>query len=245
MNSIVALVPARGGSRRIPRKNLKLLSGRPLISYTIAAAKASGIFSDIIVSTEDYEIGQLAVDLGAFTALRPAEYAADDSPDIDWVDYTIRTWALDRLDESFAILRPTSPFRSADTIRRAWAQWQDYGAEFDSLRAVEPVRQHPYKMWEVYEQPSGKLCMMPWQGDENERPPAHSRPTQTLPKVYVQNASLEIAHVKTVLEQHSISGWRVVPFFTQGWEGFDINTAEDWLFAELLTDRGLVWLEAP
>ena len=137
--NIVALIPARGGSQRIPRKNIKSLGGKPLIHWTIEAARESGIFSDVFVSTEDREIAG-AVPEGTAICWRPQDEARDDSPDIDWV---YRTLMAAGSCDAFMILRPTSPFRTAETIRRASAQFQS--ARCDSMRAVEPVKEHPGK----------------------------------------------------------------------------------------------------
>lgn len=238
----VALVPARGGSKRIPGKNTRILAGNPLLCYTIAAAKESGIFRKIIVSTDDLDTMAIAREHDVWIHQRLAEHATDDSPDIAWLTHVFDSPAKDLFD-CFAILRCTSPFRSAQTIRRAWSQWLDYGRYVDSMRAVEPVSGHPGKMWICdrvgYER---QWTMEPFCTFGLNDPPAHSRPTQSLPKVWVQNASLEIAWVKTVTEQHSISGEKVMPFFTEGYDGFDLNTELDWLVAETIVERGLATL---
>lgn len=236
----VALIPARAGSKRIPNKNIRPLNGVPLLAYTIRAALESGVFGDVVVSTDSRgEYANIALRYGATVVIRPPDMATDTSPDIEWV-----TNALSRLPrhDVFSILRPTSPFRTADTIRRAWAEFES-DPMCDSLRAVEKVRQHPGKMWRVF----NELRLWPlandlgyWNGDGT---PVHSMPTQSLPVVYVQNASLEIAHTHVVLDSNpTISGTKVRPFFTQGYEGFDLNDENDWLLAEALLARGLVTL---
>src|SRR4029079_10852633 len=110
---LVALIPARQGSKRVVGKNVRPLRGHPLIAYTISAALDSGVFDSVIVSTDSDEIGAIARHYGAEVPfLRPAAMAGDQSPDIEWVDFT-----LDALEHSgrrydcFALLRPTSPFR--------------------------------------------------------------------------------------------------------------------------------------
>ena len=139
----------------------------------------------------------------------------------------------------FAILRPTSPFRTAATIRRAYDQFKRT-PDVDSLRAVEPVKQHPGKMW-AYEGPGYPIT--PLLGyTRSDGVPWHSAPTQTLPTFYVQNASLEMAWTRTVTQLGSIAGKKVLPFFTKGYEGFDLNTPEDWELAEQLIATGKVQL---
>lgn len=230
--SIVALIPARAGSKRIPGKNSRLLGGKPLLTWTIEAAQQSGIFSYVFVPTDSEEYAAIARICGAIPIKRTA--VPDDEPDITWVVPVVRPTT----DDAFAILRPTSPFRTADTIRRAWAEFLSH-QPCDSLRAVEPVRQHPGKMWVLRE---GRLLpLLPW--DLTWEAPWHSSPTQCLPPVYVQNASLEIAWIKMAAKTGTIAGTNVVPFFTQGYEGFDINMPEDWERAErIVAEEMLVCL---
>jgi len=241
--SIVALIPARAGSKRVPGKNFRKLDGQSLVHRAIRSADASHIFSRIILSSDiDHESTDwwMASVLTPFSRHdRNPEHATDDAPDIRWVKDVLELVDAD----AFAILRPTSPFRTAETIKRAWAQFQ-VRQPCDSLRAVEPVKQHPGKMWEVH----GGGEMVPfirgsneyavhWTNERLEFQPWHSCPTQTLPKVYVQNASLEIAWTSVVRKLGTISGNRIMPFFTEGLEGFDINTEDDWKEAERLMLR--------
>jgi CMP-N,N'-diacetyllegionaminic acid synthase len=246
MPTAVAMIPARQGSRRVPGKNTRVLGGHPLIAYTIASAIDSGVFESVIVSTDSEQIAEIARYYGAEVPfLRPAALAGDTSPDIEWLAYTLeqlrvrgRTW------DCFGLLRPTSPFRSADTIRRAWARFiAQQGV--DSLRAVERCTQHPGKMWVV--RGDRMLPLLPFDlpvpGRANGRgQPWHSTPYQALPPIYVQNASLEIAWTRVVLEQGTIAGDVLVPFFTEGYEGFDINDPYDWIVAERLLEEGTVRL---
>jgi len=238
MPTIVALIPARAGSKRVPHKNVRPLAGHPVIAYTIAAALQSEIFVDVIVSTDSEQYADIARHYGAEVPfLRSAELAGDLSPDIEWVEDTLeRLRGGGRVYDCFSILRPTSPFRRADTIRRAW---QEFLAEagVDSLRAVEKCQQHPGKMWVV----RGRrlLPLLPLSPPQQ---PWHSSQYQSLPEVYVQNASLEIAWTRVVFERHSIAGEVMMPFFTQGYEGFDVNHLRDWQLAEELVRSGTVSL---
>ena len=230
----IGLIPARMGSKRVPGLNLRRFCGLPLLACAIASALQSGVFSEVIVSTESAECAEVAKRYGASVPfLRPAEFAADLSPDIQWVDFTLRELKrLGRQPELFALLRPTSPFRSAATIRRAHAQFVA-SPWADSLRAMEPCAQHPGKMWVV--RGSQALPLLPLSPAEL---PWHSRPYQDLPLVHVQNASLEIARCAVVLEAGTISGHAVLPFFTEGHEGLDITPEHDWERAEALVLSG-------
>lgn len=226
--SIVAFIPARSGSKRIPAKNIRTLGGHPLIAYTIGAALESDIFSAVVASTDSEEVANIARQYGAEVPfLRPTEYAGDLSPDIEWVEDSLkRLRAMGREYNCFSILRPTSPFRQAETIRRAWAEFLvEQGV--DSLRAVEKCKQHPGKMWVVRSRRMSPLLPL---GPPEQ--PWHSSQYQSLPEVYVQNASLEIAWTRVVFEGRTIGGESFMPFFTSGYEGFDINQPADWSFAE-------------
>jgi CMP-N,N'-diacetyllegionaminic acid synthase len=237
-SSCVALIPARHGSKRVPGKNVRVINGHPMLAYTIAPALESGVFESVIVSTDSEEIAAVARHYGAEVPfLRPAEFGGDTSPDIEWLEYTLqelgrrgRTW------DCFSLLRPTSPFRTADTIRRAWELFTSQ-AGIDSLRAVEKCAQHPGKMWVV----RGER-MFPLLPFANGEQPWHSTPYQALPPVYVQNASLEIAWTRVVFERRTIAGDVLVPFLTHGYEGFDINDPTDWMIAERLLADGAVHL---
>jgi CMP-N,N'-diacetyllegionaminic acid synthase len=221
--TITALIPARVGSKRIPGKNFKSLAGKPLIQWTIDAANESGIFRGVFVCTDKPDqpwTGAIGVDRA------PSE---DEQPDIEWV----RAIAPLTGSDAFAILRPTSPFRTAETIRRAWQLFQSLPSAYDSLRAVELWDgPHPAKMWYWYDGCGAADELIPVDERWQNGAPRHSSPTQTLPTVVRQNASLEIARTSCVTEHEAITGQRVHPFFTEGWEGFDINTPEDWERAE-------------
>jgi CMP-N,N'-diacetyllegionaminic acid synthase len=235
MPTAVALVPARSGSERVPGKNILPLAGHPLIAYSIAGALDAGVFDAVVVSTDSEEIAEVARRYGAeVPGLRPAEIATATSPDIEWVLHTVD--ALERAGRSyelFSILRPTSPFRTGGTIRRAWDQLLALGEQADSIRAVEPARQHPGKMWVL----DGEL-MRPLLPQPAEGTPTYSTQTKALPPVYVQNSSLEIAWARVLREHREIAGPRIAPFLTEGAEGFSIDYPEDLVRAEALLLSG-------
>jgi CMP-N,N'-diacetyllegionaminic acid synthase len=115
MPSAVALVPARAGSQRVPGKNIRELAGHPLLAYSIAAARESAVFDAVLVSTDSEEIAEIARRYGAeVPGLRPAGLATATSPDVEWVTHVM----AGHTEAIFGILRPTSPFRGAATIRR-------------------------------------------------------------------------------------------------------------------------------
>lgn len=232
--TVIALVPARSGSKRVPDKNIRSLAGHPMLAYTIAAALQSRVFADLVVSTDSELYADVARYYGAEVPfLRPREFAGDLSPDIEWVDYTLNHLRdRGRIYDCFSILRPTNPFRQAETIRRAWGEFLAEDG-IDSLRAVEKCRQHPGKMWVI----RGKR-MVPLLPFSSGGQPWHSHQYQALPEVYVQNASLEIAWTRVVFEDHSIAGNVLLPFITEGYEGFDVNHPLDLKIAEELVRSG-------
>ncbi|MBM3779919.1 MAG: acylneuraminate cytidylyltransferase family protein [Acidimicrobiia bacterium] len=205
-----------------------------MLAYTIAAAVDSGVFSAVLVSTDSEAIADVARHYGAEVPfLRPAAMAGDTSPDIEWVRHTLSTLAGGgRAFDCFALLRPTSPFRTPQTIVRAWERFRGEPG-VDSLRAVERCGQHPGKMWIV--RGSRMVPLLPFGPAEQ---PWHSTPYQALPPVHVQNASLEIAWTRVVFETNTIAGHVLVPFLTEGHEGFDINDPYDWTVAEQLLANG-------
>ncbi len=232
--SIVGLIPARSGSKRVKNKNIKPLAGHPVMAYTISAALESGIFGEVIVSTDSEQFAEIARHYGASVPfLRPDEYAGDRSPDIEWIEYTLGRLRDEGRDyESFALLRPTSPFRKAETIQRAW---KTFLAEdgVDSLRAVEKCKQHPGKMWVV--RGNRMFPLLPIGPKEQ---PWHSSQYPTLPEVYIQNASLEIAWSRVIFENRTIAGDSYVPLISEGDEGYDVNDVADWVYAEYMLATG-------
>lgn len=230
MTRVVAFIPARAGSKRVPDKNIRVLAGHPMLAYSVCAAVDCGVFDAVICATDSERYADVARHYGAEVPfLRSEEISGDKSPDIEWVRWMLSILKDRRREfDAFSILRPTSPFRQAETIRRAWSLFIEDGVA-DSLRAVEKCRQHPGKMWVV----RGKR-MLPLMPFSNGDTPWHSSQYAALPEIYAQDASLEIAWTRVPFEQNSIAGEAVIPFISQGLEGFDINEPDDWWMAERL-----------
>ena len=226
--SLVAFVPARAGSERVPGKNVRPLAGHPLLAYAITTAQQSGA-DRVVCSTDSEEIAEIARWYGGEAVLRPAELATSTSPDIAWLRHALA--ALPDRYDLFALIRPTSPFRGPGTVCRALDQLlANPGA--DSIRAVEPVKQHPGKMWLV----EGET-MRPLLDQSGLEVPWHDSQFQALPDVYVQNSSLEIARAR-VVEEGTLGGRTRIPFFTDRFEGLSIDREEDWARAEALVGSG-------
>jgi CMP-N,N'-diacetyllegionaminic acid synthase len=229
----IALIGARSGSERVPGKNIRALGGHPLLAYAIEAARQAGVFERIVVSTDSEGIAKVARWYGADVPfLRPAEYATATSPDIEWI-----TWTLERLDERFdlfAIVRATNPFRGPDLIRRGLEQLLAT-PEADSIRAIELVKQHPGKMWELT---IDGRTMTPLLDQSHLDVAWHAGQYQALPPVYVQNSALEIAWTRVVEATGTREGRVLAPFLTDGFDGLNIDDEDDFALAELLVATG-------
>jgi len=229
----VAFVPARSGSERVPGKNVRPLAGHPLLAYAIETALQSGVFARVVVSTDSEDIAEIARWYGAEVPfLRPAEYATATSPDIEWLTFTLERLA-ERY-ELFAIVRATNPFRGPGVVRRGLEQLRAT-PQADSLRAIERVKQHPGKMWLLAE--DGRT-MSPLLDQSHLEVAWHAGQYQALPAVYSQNSALEIAWTRVVSETGTREGRVVTPFFTEGYEGFNVDDEEDWARAERLVASG-------
>jgi CMP-N,N'-diacetyllegionaminic acid synthase len=223
-HSIVALIPARAGSKRVPGKNMRLLAGKPLIQHTIDLAKSVEEFTDVIVSTDDVLTKILALAAGCAVHDRQVDHATDTAPDYLWVSDVL----AGRTEDLFCILRPTSPFRTRSTIRRAYAEL--IASEAHSIRGVRPVREHPGKMWAFH----GRMMRPLVPNVHPDLTPWHSSPTQTLPPYYVQTASIEIGWRWMVAQTQTISGHLIAPFLCDHLESLDINSEDDFTEAERL-----------
>jgi CMP-N-acetylneuraminic acid synthetase len=235
MPSAVALIPARSGSERVRDKNVRPLAGHPLLAYAVSAAREADVFERIVCSTDSGKIAEVAQRYGAETPfLRPKELATSVSPDIEWIKHALAQ--LEDHFDVFAIVRATNPFRGGGALRRGYEQLLAT-PEADSIRAVELVKQHPGKMWVV----EGRT-MRPLLDQSHLDVAWHAGQYQALPSIYVQNSALEIAWTRVVSQTGTREGKVVAPFFTEGYEGFNIDDEDDWERAHHLLDTGVATL---
>lgn len=153
---MIAIIPARGGSKGLPGKNIKDLLGKPMLAYTIEAGKKSKYITDIIISTDCEEIYRVAIEYGAKeTFLRPAELATDEAPAIDNYIYTIERLKKDfSMDiESFVVLQPTSPLRSTEDIDKSIEMYNNSNAR----SVISYTGEHHPLMWHKYIKEDGSL----------------------------------------------------------------------------------------
>lgn len=233
---LTVLIPARAGSKRVPGKNTRLLGGKPLIQWAIEAAEAANVAKIIVSSDNGYTL-DFAHNWDHPYHVRKPEHATDDATDFAWV-YDLREMITTPY---FCILRPTSPFRTASTIRRAFAAL--VGSKAHSIRAVERViHPHPAKMWEMI--PGSKYMRPILHGSHPDGTPFHSSPTQSLPPVYKQTSSIEMAQTWVIEGTKTISGYHIAPFLTEELEGFSIDTEADWAEAERIVGDKILGQDA-
>jgi len=238
---VLAVVPARGGSRSIPRKNIKLFAGHPLMAYSIAAGLQSDRVTRVITSTDDDEIAEVARSYGAEVPfLRPAELAQDQTTDLPVFQHALDWLSREEkyVPEIVVQLRPTSPIRPLDCVDRAVEILLE-NAEVDSVRGVVPSGQNPYKMWVI--QDSGS--MTPLLGDGP--PEAYNKPRQELPPTYWQTGHIDAIRAGTITDQGSMSGRVILPLRLDSRYAIDIDTPEDWRRGELLVEQAQLDMVRP
>lgn len=236
LGHVLALIPARGGSKSIPRKNIRLVAGKPLVAFSIEQALASSLISRVIVTTDSEEIAGIARSCGAETPfLRPAEFATDTALDIDFHLHAIE-WLREHecYEPRFVVnLRPTHPTRQVATIDRAisvFAARQDA----ESLRSVRQAELSPFKMWRDGE--DGFLVPVASLAGVVE---PYNLPRQALPMVYWQDGYVDITRPSVIREQRSTTGRRILPFLIEE-ECVDIDYEDQIAAAERLLSGGFV-----
>lgn len=223
---ILGIVPARGGSKGIPRKNLVSLCGRPLIAYTIEAALGAQMLTRLIVSTEDEEIAGVAMSLGADVPFRrPPELASDDARSLPVVQHAVRQVEDEEGSryDVIVMLQPTTPLRTSQDIDEGIRLLLDSGA--DSVVSVVDVgAHHPFRMKRIDD--DGRLINFVDQGFED------MRPRQELPRVYIRSGDLYISRRAVVMEQSTLVGTDCRAVVIQEERAVNIDTPLDLLRAE-------------
>ena len=223
---VLAIVPARGGSKRLPGKNIKWLGDRPLIKWTIDAALESGVCIDVLVSTDDIEIASVARSAGATVPwLRPAELATDTASSADVIAHALGWYEHNHgTVDAVLLLQPTSPFRSSETIRGAVRTYLGHSnTTCHSVVSVNPAESHP--AWTFSWQDGELRPSLGWE-------PLSLR-SQDLVPAYAINGALYIIPAEDARSARPIVRPGVRPFFmTDARESLDIDTKEDWERAE-------------
>ena len=241
MVEVLAIIPARGGSKSIPRKNIRSLAGHPLIAYSISAGLVARTVTRLIVSTDDEEIAGVARKYGAEVPfLRPAEHSQDNTTDLPVFRHALE-WLQEH--ESYqpdivVQLRPTSPFRRVRHIDESVRMLLE-NPDADAARTVCIPFQNPFKMWRIspdgFMQPLGSELGIPYE--------PYNQPRQALPDVYWQTGYVDACRADTILNKNSMTGRRILPVVIDPAEWIDIDSPDDWLRAERLLENGDITLK--
>jgi len=232
---ILAIIPARSGSKKVVDKNIRDLNNKPLIYYSIHEAKKSKFIDRVIVSTDSQKYADIAIQLGAEVPfLRDESLGGDMVKDLPVIKFNLDK--LKKLDnyipEIIVWLRPTAPLRKVEHIDQAISFLLQNFDNVDSLRSVTAAPKHPQKMWVL----KNKL-MEPFMPKEYRIPEGFNFPRQELDEVYVQNGNIEVIKRDTVLVKNSFTGSEVLPFIMDENVSVNIDTELDFLMAELIMKK--------
>ncbi len=218
--NVLAVIPARSGSKSVPHKNIRPINGKPMLAYSIEHARKSKYINRIILSTDSEEYAAIGVEYGAEVPfIRPEEYASDSALDIDVFYHCLQfLWEKEGYIADIVVqLRPTYPIREIADID-AMIEILMRNDRTDSVRSIAPAKEIPYKMW--HKQSDGTIT--PIMQDIKE---CYNMPRQQLPKVYYQNACIDVVRGKVILEQHSMSGNMIYGY--EMTKNYDIDTEEE------------------
>lgn len=239
---VLAIVPARGGSKGIPRKNIRSFAGHPLIAYSIAAGLQAETVTRVLLSTDDEEIAAVGRRYGAETPfLRPADLAQDRTLDLPVFEHALN-WLAEHegyRPEVVVQLRPTSPIRPVKLVDEA-VQLLLQNPQADSVRGVVPAGQNPHKMWRLDEQGGPMQPLLTVEGIAEP----YNAPRQALPPVYWQTGHVDAIRPSAILQQNSMSGAAILPVQVEPRYTVDIDNPWDWQRAEWLAWNGgleMVW----
>jgi len=224
---ILAIIPARGGSKRIPRKNIKNFAGQTLLSYSASAALGSKMLSRTILTTDDKEIRKIGLELGIEAPfLRPGNLAQDDTPSLPVIFHAVQT--LEDLEgyspDIVVILQTTSPLRTSQHIDDALKTFLNSDA--DSLVSVTevPHNMNPYSVMQLQEDGAIRPFL---EYDENDNL------RQKKPVFYARNgAAIYICTYQCLMQKNSLYGDKIVPFFMSKETSFDLDDEIDWKIAQ-------------
>lgn len=222
--NILAIIPARSGSKSVPHKNIRLINGKPMLAYSIEHAMQSKLINRVIVSTDCEEYAKIAREYGAETPfIRPTELAEDTSLDIDVFYHCLNYLKNTEKYEADIVvqLRPTYPIRNTDDIDRMIVMLQE-NEYADSVRSIALATEIPYKMWKKGE--NGTILPI-----ASDIPECYNMPRQELPVAYYQNACIDVVRGRVILEEHSMSGKTIFGYEMK--DNYDIDTEEELEFA--------------
>lgn len=225
MRDPVCIIPARGGSKRLPRKNIREVHGKPLLGHAVDSAKASGVFSEVIVSSDDSAILEVGREHGATVEERPGHLATDRATVVDVCEHLVneletRGWSV----PSFGVLLTTNPLRTADQVREAWDLFVAEGANY--VVSLVPYDDPPQNaLWapEGYVEPY-------WGPEEGDQ-------SQLLETLYTHDGGVVFCRTEAFLEERTFFGSECVPYYIERDKSVDIDRPIDLEWAEFLMER--------
>ena len=218
MSKIMALIPARSGSKSVIDKNIRMMGGKPMMAYSIEHALQSRYIDRVIVSTDSEIYAQIARKYGAETPfLRPEEYARDTSLDLEVFEHALCYLEKEEgyVPDIIVQLRPTYPIRKIQDID-AMIEIMLHDETADSVRSMSPAGEVAHKVWSRNELTGEASPIL------KDIPEAYNMPRQQLPKVYYQNACIDIIRTRVITEEHSMSGKKIISYVME--DNFDIDT---------------------
>jgi N-acylneuraminate cytidylyltransferase len=243
MTEILALIPARGGSKGIPRKNIRSFAGYPLIAWSIAAAQQSQRVTRVIVSTDDEEIASVARQHGAEAPfLRPAELAQDKTLDLPVFEHALQWLAENEGYKPDVVvqLRPTSPIRPRDCVDNAIKILLEH-PRADCVRGVVPAGQNPHKMWRIPKPDGPMTSLLEVPGIDEP----YNAPRQILPPIFWQTGHIDVIRVSTITRKHSLTGNKIYPLVIDPRYTVDIDNLSDWAKYEAMVYGGGLDMVSP
>lgn len=231
---VLGVIPARGGSKRVPAKNIRPLRGRPLIAYTIDAAKEATLLTDWLVSTDDPQIAEVArASGGNVPFMRPPELAGDDTPDRPVLAHALKWFEQQHgaRPDAVALLRPTTPFKTGALIDAALKKLADSGA--DSVRSMcrAEASHHPYWMYTLGKDDEAQV----WQDGIDVEGKYYRR--QLLPPCYRLNGVIDVMRASCILDGDRMYGDDMRILETDELESIDIDSELDFLLCEAVLEQ--------
>ena len=238
---VLAIIPARGGSKGLPGKNIRLLGRHPLIAYSVASCLAASTIDRVIVSTDNQEIADVACSYGAEAPfLRPAELSTDLAPDLPLFTHALEWLQREEGYEPSIVVqvRPTTPFRPQGLLDRS-VQLLQSDARADSVRAVARPNQNPFKMWTCDDED----FLRPLVSTEHAEP--YNMPRQLLPQAVWQTGHVDVIRRETILDKKSLTGDRIKSVMVDSAFVVDIDRLEDLQYAEYMLSKNNLDFDLP
>ena len=230
--NIVALIPARSGSKGIPNKNIKIYTDLPLFVHSINIALQCKYINDVYVSTDSEEYRNIAIQYGSNTTpIRPVEISGDLSPDIDTFKYFIDMFDNNgqKKPDIIVHLRPTYPNRNIDLMNETIETFIKNMNNYDSLRTVVPIKKTPYKMYYIEEDYKDGINLKPFLNNFKNYIEPYNQARQIFPKTFLHNGCIDIVKTSVILEKNLLSGDRIYPFIMSSDDNNDIDNLQDFI----------------